>query len=155
MKILVFCPKCAWILIGDSNDGIKLCGECGTVLVKTNIPKSEDPPVTSKEYLVLRRKIYKEQIEPMGKLDKSLSSYKYFYTDYFGTEEEKAELNARRQAESKRKIQENMPHCPVCNSTKLQKISTGSKVGSAALFGVFSIGHIGKTFRCLNCGFKF
>jgi len=124
-------------------------------LVKTNIPESEDPPVTSSEFLALRRKIYKEQIEPMGKLDKSLDSYKYYYTMYFGTTEEKEELNARDLAEARRKIQENMPHCPVCNSTKLQKISTGSKVGSAALFGVFSIGHIGKTFRCLNCGFKF
>lgn len=50
---------------------------------------------------------------------------------------------------------ENIPHCPTCGSTNVEKISGLNKVGSAALFGVFSLGHISKTFRCKNCGMKF
>jgi DNA-directed RNA polymerase subunit RPC12/RpoP len=44
--------------------------------------------------------------------------------------------------------------CPTCNSSDIEKISASDKVGSALLFGVFSIGQISKTFRCKNCGYK-
>ena len=49
----------------------------------------------------------------------------------------------------------NTPHCPTCQSTNIHKISTTNKVGSAVAFGVFSIGHLSKTFKCNNCGMKF
>jgi uncharacterized protein (UPF0212 family) len=49
----------------------------------------------------------------------------------------------------------NIPHCPTCGSTNVEKISGVNKVGSVAVFGVFSLGHISKTFRCKNCGMKF
>ena len=49
----------------------------------------------------------------------------------------------------------NLPKCPVCGSTNIQKISTASKVGAGIAFGVFSLGHISKTFKCKNCGYKF
>ena len=45
-------------------------------------------------------------------------------------------------------------HCPVCNSTNIQKISVASKAVGAGLFGIFS-----KTarsqFECKDCGYKF
>ncbi|MEG1657221.1 MAG: hypothetical protein RR292_07080, partial [Christensenellaceae bacterium] len=44
--------------------------------------------------------------------------------------------------------------CPTCGSTNVSKISGTNKVGSAALFGIFSLGHISKTFKCNNCGYK-
>lgn len=44
--------------------------------------------------------------------------------------------------------------CPTCNSTVVKKISGGNKVGAVALFGVFSLGHISKTFKCESCGYK-
>ena len=49
----------------------------------------------------------------------------------------------------------NIPHCPTCGSTDIEKISAGSKIGKAALFGVFSISSIGKTYQCKNCNYKF
>lgn len=49
----------------------------------------------------------------------------------------------------------NLPKCPACGSTNIQKISTASKVGAGIVFGVFSLGHISKTFKCKNCGYKF
>ena len=49
----------------------------------------------------------------------------------------------------------NVPHCPVCNSSKIHKISTLNKVGSVATFGILATGHVSKTFKCDSCGMKF
>lgn len=48
-----------------------------------------------------------------------------------------------------------VPHCPTCNSANIHKISKSNKLGSAVFFGLFSLGHISKTFKCDNCGMKF
>ena len=45
------------------------------------------------------------------------------------------------------------PKCPTCGSSNIEKISVGSKIVGAGLFGIFS-----KTarsqFKCNNCGYK-
>ncbi len=48
----------------------------------------------------------------------------------------------------------NIPKCPICGSTNIQKISGTKKAASAILLGIFST-DIGKTFECKNCGMKF
>jgi len=45
----------------------------------------------------------------------------------------------------------NKPCCPYCSSTDLKKISGFSKAGSVALFGIFSVGKVGKQWHCNNC----
>lgn len=45
--------------------------------------------------------------------------------------------------------------CPYCNSANTRKISGLSKVGSAALFGVFAMGKISKQWHCNNCDSDF
>lgn len=52
------------------------------------------------------------------------------------------------------KHETNMPKCPTCNSTEIEKIGAINKVGSAAIFGVLSLGHLSKTFKCKHCGYK-
>lgn len=49
----------------------------------------------------------------------------------------------------------NVPKCPICGSTRLEKISLTNKIGSVALIGVFAVGHITKTYKCKNCNAKF
>lgn len=44
--------------------------------------------------------------------------------------------------------------CPTCGSTNLERILPGSKVGAALTFGLFSLGHLSKTFLCRNCKYK-
>lgn len=48
---------------------------------------------------------------------------------------------------------QNVPKCPTCGSTNIEKISTTSKVVGATMFGLLS-----KTarsqFKCKNCGYK-
>ncbi len=51
-----------------------------------------------------------------------------------------------------RSPESNVPKCPTCGSTNIEKISATSKVGKAVLFGIFAAGAISKTFKCNNCG---
>ena len=44
--------------------------------------------------------------------------------------------------------------CPSCKSTNVHKISTGSKVGSALMLGIFSVGKLTKTFKCDSCTYR-
>lgn len=46
----------------------------------------------------------------------------------------------------------NVPKCPTCNSTNIKKISTGERVTSVAMLGLFSK-KINKSFKCKNCGY--
>lgn len=50
---------------------------------------------------------------------------------------------------------DNKPHCPICDSTNLSKVTTTSKVTKMAAFGIFGMGDNGKTWKCNNCGSKF
>ena len=50
---------------------------------------------------------------------------------------------------------QNIPHCPICQSTDLSKITTTKKVAKIAAFGIFGMGDNGKTWKCNNCGSKF
>lgn len=47
----------------------------------------------------------------------------------------------------------NMPKCPTCSSTNIEKISSFDKAAGVVMFGLFS-----KTarsqFKCRNCGYK-
>lgn len=50
-------------------------------------------------------------------------------------------------------INNNKPKCPTCGSTKLSKVSTISKAGSVALWGLFSQ-KVKKNWHCGNCGYE-
>ena len=47
----------------------------------------------------------------------------------------------------------NIPKCPTCNSTNIEKISTGKKMFGGVLFGIFSA-DVRNTMHCKNCGYK-
>lgn len=47
-----------------------------------------------------------------------------------------------------------IPKCPTCGSENINKIGAINKVGSVVTFGIFSVGHISKIFKCKNCGYK-
>lgn len=46
--------------------------------------------------------------------------------------------------------QSNLPHCPTCGSTNISKIGSMERVGSVAIWGLFSK-KINKTFKCNSC----
>ena len=88
---------------------------------------------TADEAIRLFNKAYEEELRREGR--KPL------------TREQKAANNAA----AARELQ-NVPTCPICQSTNLKKISGLSKVGSIALWGVFAAGRTSKTWHCNHCG---
>jgi transposase-like protein len=44
--------------------------------------------------------------------------------------------------------------CPTCKSTNVQKISTGSKLGSALMWGVLAANKLKSTYQCKDCKYK-
>ena len=63
--------------------------------------------------------------------------------------------NARqRQLEQQRiEKQQNIPKCPTCGSTNIEKISDVKKVAGFLTVGVFSK-NFGKTYHCKNCDYR-
>lgn len=53
------------------------------------------------------------------------------------------------------KEREHIPRCPICQSTRLSKISTGRKILEAGFGGIWGMNVMGKTYECRNCGSKF
>lgn len=47
--------------------------------------------------------------------------------------------------------EENIPHCPTCNSTSIKKIGALERGTSVVMWGLFSK-KINKSFKCKNCG---
>lgn len=50
-------------------------------------------------------------------------------------------------------INKNIPKCPTCGSTNIEKISAGKKLAGSMLFGLFSK-DAKSTFHCKNCNYK-
>lgn len=48
---------------------------------------------------------------------------------------------------------QNIPHCPTCNSTNIEKISVGKKMKGSFLFGIFS-SDVRNQMHCKDCGYK-
>ena len=48
---------------------------------------------------------------------------------------------------------QNVPHCPTCGSTNIEKISAGKKAMGFLAVGFLS-SNVRKTYRCKNCGYK-
>lgn len=59
----------------------------------------------------------------------------------------------KRQEQEKMQKQANIPHCPTCGSTNIQKISGTKRWLSTGLFGLAS-SDIGKSMVCKKCGYK-
>lgn len=68
---------------------------------------------------------------------------------------EERKQNLQKKLSSKQQInnQSNIPKCPTCQSTKIRKISTTTKVANTAMFGVAGTKRH-KTFHCNNCGYE-
>ncbi len=47
----------------------------------------------------------------------------------------------------------NIPQCPTCHSTNIERISSGKKTGGFLGLGVLN-SNFKKMFKCNNCGYK-
>ena len=150
---IVVCPKCGDITgkhIDFPESEWQPCS-CGTEYIKIGKPytqyffmtpderKEWDAHMREKYTLhsdVFDEELYQKTLE--GDFERRL-----------GIETEKRELEIQSREVSTK------PHCPICNSTNLSKITTAKKVGKIAMFGIFGMGDNGKTWKCNGCGSKF
>lgn len=83
----------------------------------------------------------KDRIIELSDIDKKYYDYKSRV--YMDEECSQREINK----------EQNIPKCPTCSSTNIEKISSFDKAAGAVMFGLFS-----KTarsqFKCKNCGYK-
>ena len=70
-------------------------------------------------------------------------------------ERKQKELSTRQLQQQLQPQPQNIPRCPICQSSDLSKISTVKKATKIGLFGIFGAGDMGKTWKCNNCGSKF
>jgi len=135
-----FCEKCnkyfypnATIIEVKNN-----CPYCSDVLQDTGMTYNEysNQTKTSPDVLILKNLEELKETDPV-KYEIAMTKYKNKIT------------------RGNQNSQQNIPKCPICNSTNIHKISGVNKVGSALAFGVFAVGHVNKTWKCDNCGSKF
>lgn len=136
------CPKCN----GKYFDDDEYCSECNIKLID------------NKEYnkilaeLDLMSNEEREKHKYSSRYRDALK-YRYGYGDLSGHSHVLASgLSSQQHTQDK---QQNIPKCPICQSTNLSKITNARKAGKIALFGIFGAGDLGKTWKCNNCGSKF
>lgn len=126
------CPKCE----GRYFDDMYYCSECLGGNVIELVTEDEYKNKTGKGFETLNKL----------KLEREIKDKEY---------EKKHPIRQRYyQPHSKQKtVEENLPKCPTCSSTNIEKISSFDKAAGAVMFGLFS-----KTarsqFKCRNCGYK-
>lgn len=89
-----------------------------------------------------------------GKLDGSSNSAAVGKREYSESPEGIEEQNqqTRKWMRSQQNGNVGVPKCPTCGSTNIRKISTGERMVSVGMLGLFSK-KINKSFKCNSCGY--
>lgn len=138
------CPKCGMIKVGDE-DRISNCPRCTTIL------KNTEERMNMEEYGLWCDK-HRNDLEA----HKDALRQEYC----LNSPQFSQEAWDRRVAEENKPAPAYTPpkpsvKCIACGSTNVQRISAASKVGSVALWGIFAVGKVAKTFKCKDCGMMF
>lgn len=140
MSFYRYCPKCGEINFIDS---ITNCHFCNEPYVITDYKWSLDDGDRDMYKIILE-----EYAKPNPLFDEEL------YNKRVGVEKALQEATSNRLRMEKQQAQRaNVPKCPTCGSTNVERISTAQKAFGFALVGLFS-SNLGKTMHCKNCGYK-
>lgn len=150
LQNFLLCPKCA---NGDCLYNFDeycppyiKCKYCGEIIVETNRNKSEMKKIRFNE---------NERYENICiNMAKSLNTFDQIAYDERLEEEHNEHLKTLERINQKYNPHPNTPHCPVCNSTNIEKISIGKKAKGSFLFGILS-SDVRKQMHCKDCGYKF
>lgn len=94
------------------------------------------------------KKILEEYVKPNPLFDEEV------YNLRVGKEKRQQQATLDMMRMEKQQAQRaNVPKCPTCGLTNVEKISTAQKAFGFALVGLFS-SNLGKTMHCKNCGYK-
>lgn len=140
--IFFVCPKC-----NDTEysfDGYKKkCPFCETDMIQTGY----DVPLDEEEERKIEQIIFDEYVK---------NNPLYDPQEEKATQEKiikyREECN-RTQAMKNLQPKKNVPKCPTCGSTNVEKIGALERGISVTAWGLFS-SKLGKTMKCKNCGYK-
>lgn len=144
-----YCPKCK-MNFSDEFDECVYCGEdlkdgiieTEDTLSEKSISELSDTEILEK-YSDYRKRIEKQTGRQMTDFE-FLSGIREARRDSLNHQTETYFASNKEANVSK-------PKCPTCQSVNIQKISTMTKVGSVALWGIFSQ-KIKKQWHCNSCG---
>ena len=148
------CPKCGSFSTATDVVATIQCDFCGTPMFQTSEsttitisntswPKTEDE-IDSYIYSLLEKcdKVEEYDIEAHRIYKQKL----------------RERVMARRKQQSNQQspapASTNQPHCPVCQSTNIEKISMFKRMLSTSMFGIAS-DKVGKQWHCKSCGNNF
>lgn len=133
--------KRGYIYEKSCNGNTKICPYCNGELIKADI--------SEEDYILLGN----ASNDNRQLLDAMVDLHKKDIIEY---ELKMSQFKKQYEQEKQQKRQEssnNVPKCPTCKSTNVEKISLGKKAVGGALFGLFS-SNIRNTMHCKNCGAK-
>lgn len=161
---LVYCSKCgriACLVLAAPHS--KHCPICGYSVEYSSKNTDEFFEMSEQEKDRWEKKFLEKHVFNHPDFDKKLyleyctkdspySNFGYWCPDYRGTKpvvlDKEYYKNLAREEHNR-----NKPHCPMCNSINLTRISTAGRMVSVGLFGLAS-GSIGKNMKCRSCGYK-
>lgn len=165
MRELLFCNKCGNVSSSDNNEIGDRCWSCNVgKFIGTGVEYNKAYSEVSKEYKEKHPGDY-----PSAKESDEMLREKYFYGK-LDSEVSKAAVEKREYSESPEGVEEQNritdrwyakqnaqkfstgPKCPTCGSTNIRKISTGERMVSVGILGLFSK-KINKSFKCNACGY--
>ena len=156
-QLIKYCSKC-----GDTQwTESKTCRVCKSLLKESdakyelyiNAYMQGKSIKTGNTFEENEQRLFEEVIKPNPEFDPDL----YARKDEIIKQKQEQEMNEfRKQTGGASWVDDKIgykPKCPMCGSSNIEKISVGSKIVGAGLFGIFS-----KTarnqFKCNNCGYK-
>ena len=135
-------PKCPGFLASWGNVKMAICPICNNNLITYNI---------SADDIYVLSDISKDItfIEAMIKLkEDDIIEYESRMSQFRNQAAQQEQVQQAQKAAEESII----PHCPHCHSTNIAKIGTGERIGSIAVWGIFSK-KINKSSKCRNCGY--
>lgn len=164
MDELLFCNKCGKVRMSSVNKIGDKCLTCenGTFIgtgidydiaitgITEKYKKAHDGDYPSQKVSdeMLREEYF------YGKLDKDVDCFAVDKREYSESPEGIEEQNqqTRKWMRSQQNSNIGIPKCPTCGSTNIRKISTGERMVSVGILGLFSK-KINKSFKCNACGY--
>lgn len=139
--VLEFNKGFLWGIKPKDGKEYTVCPFCGTTLINASISQEdfsilEDASNCNRQFLEAMIKLHDEDII---EYELKMSQFRTQVNQIKVIEEQKQNAD--------------VPKCPTCGSTNIEKISFGKKAFGGALFGIFS-SDVRKTMHCKNCGYK-
>lgn len=152
----MFIYKGGHIMTDDTNLGYYYCIDCEDVGKHKTDPNMETCERCGSKFCISFPKGFTLNLQELTTLGR-ISRDKAFWKAMIDLKEKDIiEFNLkmsqfRMEADSQEQRQDTRPKCPTCGSPNIVKIDALERVGSVAVFGLFSK-KINKTFKCKNCG---